>query len=151
MKRRKGEMTDLVRRILAATAEPSRLTMWFFKWRWWWLLSEVQVDQIEEHYVKRNLLLAGEVLADDLDVEHEITQQVIQQLIRLVFSKVDLQQEDALVMLSKLPERLRNQFIIPHLLNILSGPEWDMRCQAALALGYLGLASPDVITALRFC
>ena len=146
---REQEVTDHATRILHATPAPSKLTLALFeRRRLWWLLRDSQIDQIEEHLLKRNLLLVGEMLADDVGIAYRTATHIVQMLNTLWRSSTIRQQRtQTAAIIKRLPERLRSE-VEESLLAALSNPHSSGRVDAARELGALGQASPPVTDGL---
>ena len=145
---REDEVTDLVQRILAATPPPSKLTQALFERRWlWWTLRDAQLDQIEEHYLKRHVLLAGQILADDPGVSTDVGQRVTGALLHLSWNRIIPLQNAASALLKRAPVAFRAQAAATPFRQ-LSDQDTDVRRNATYALGQLGSASPAVVDAL---
>jgi energy-coupling factor transporter ATP-binding protein EcfA2 len=147
MKRREEEVTDLVRRILRAVPRPSRETMRRFKERGCASLTTGELQQVEESYLRRSLLLAGDVLADDPGLDRSLELKIVDGLIKLAYSHIPLQALDALARLERLPERLQRA-AAGQLVDELRRGRQQVREAAAFALGSLEGATPEVVTAL---
>ena len=149
MKRREAEVTDLVRRMLGTVPTPPWTTWWrfgksVFATPYWYgltklgkYLTEAQIERIEERYLQRRLLLAGHMLADDPGVDRSVGVRVVEALVRLVYSPIELQRKDVAALLKRLPEHLRDH-AARQLIDGLRSDDWRKRAAAIEALGKLG-------------
>jgi hypothetical protein len=152
MKRRAEEVTDLVRRIVQSIPPPSTMTRWLFKQARRRphllapLLTERQLAQLEEHYLRRRLRLAGWILTDDVGVEQSLALQIAEKL--ALDTGPHRRREDGAAILHRLPAHLQHD-LAHSMATHLAQKQPGVREAAAQALGAIGSSDPAVLQSLR--
>jgi HEAT repeat protein len=97
--------------------------------------------------LRRRLFLAGQCIGEATRVEEELRREIRAELLRMWRNGYRRQQEEALRVLSRWPDREVRDFFLMALKN--KDEEAKVRADAAGALGRLGVADPETLQALR--
>jgi hypothetical protein len=97
--------------------------------------------------LRRRLFLAGQCIGEATRVEEELRREIRAELLQMWRNGYRRQQEEALRVLSRWPDREVRDFFLMALKNKGEAP--IVRSNAAEALGHLGVADPQTLQALR--
>jgi HEAT repeat protein len=102
--------------------------------------------------LRRRLFLAGQCIGEATRVEEELRREIRAELLQMWRNGYSKQQEEALRVLSRWPDREVRDLLLMALKDMAlkdKDEEAKVRADAAEALGHLGVADPETLQALR--
>ncbi len=146
--RERPALQQLVKQILHVTKEPHPGAVQLFKVGMIEALTKEQLQEIKESYLHRSLLLVGYILAEDVPIGIEVTDNVMERLYNLVYSKIPNQRYDVIDVLSRQLENQRSQ-LTSRLLQDLGDVNRETRGVAAEVLGTIAFPVTSAVNGLR--